>query len=178
MKYGFKLQITDSDGRTMLYAAVTRYMPKIVKVLLARGLNFRMRDKYGFNTFDYLLYRASKSWGPPGPPPRPPPSAGMFPMPKPPEPLKGTSTLQSPNRPQIPSPPVPSKFPGDPAFLSSAYRTYSPPRLECLPAPVLHYKSTSPSNVAVEALLYDKNRNTLTDDIGGTVLRMYCLRKC
>ena len=178
VKYGFKFEITDFAGRTLLYAAIIGCKPEIVKLLLVRGCNFQLRDKYGFNTFDHLLYRASKSWAPPGPPPRPPPSAGIFPMPKPPEPLKGISPLQSPNRPQIPSPPVPSKFPGNPTFLSSAYRTYSPPRLECLPAPVPHFKSTSPPDVAAEALLYDKNGNTLTDDVGGTILRMYYLPIC
>ena len=107
IKHGFKPDITDDFGRTILHRVVLQCIPEVAKLLLAHGSNVRLRDKPGLNTFDHLLYIAPISWVPLPPPRR------------------------------------------------------------------LIYTRTNPSDLAAEALIYGKDGNILTDDTGGTILRMY-----
>ncbi|KAH8593580.1 ankyrin repeat-containing domain protein [Bisporella sp. PMI_857] len=172
IKHGFKLDVVNVCGQTILHSIVISCIPKIAKLLLAHGSNFRLRDKHGFNTFDHLLYGVSKCWFSPRQPPRPLPP--YFPRYKPNRPLMGIpATQESPKIPQSTAPPV-SSGSSHPSLVSSSASTTSstvgalgPP---APPPPPSNFTRMKPSDVATDALLYDKDGNILTDDTGGTIL--------
>jgi hypothetical protein len=179
VKYGLKLNVSEPGKPILLHDVVYQCRPTVVKVLIAHGSDHQIRNQHGFNIFDTLLYKASIKRLPPLPP--------THSDPKVPSPRFNSTSTELQSDPVVSSNvamsrPITSSLGSSSTESVKSSRAQdqpltSPPVFNAIPPlvpslPSLPHGFGSPSVVAVEALLFDKYGKILTDDFGGTVLRM------